>query len=829
MEYIVFLVASVCFFLVQGVPVPVPERANTITETNSRKAAYKVQADEIALDMSEAKKNEMILEVHHKENDESMNVEQAKNRVSDAIDYNEHYIKMLKKMAGAGASGRDFWKMKKDDASSHFTDEMKEKEERGEIKPKDVDKFENEYGPYKNRSDVNVIDLVRVINQANDLTDLVEADIKVLSPDYDIDQITRPTPTKGIEVNWAPFGKRDEKNIKGEERRRDKRDARRDREYLWLDKIVPYEIRPELTDSTEMIVKAMKEISTHSCIKFVKRTTQPNWIQFVRKSGCWSSVGKVFWTAGPQEISLGVNCIYKGTIMHEILHSLGFWHEQSRPDRNQYIEVFWENIDPGELHNFKKYGHTVADVLGATYDYKSIMHYGSTSFSINGKKTLQAMHDPNMILGQREGLSATDKVQLNTLYDCALTQHNKDGWSQWSDFGPCDINCNHKRTRFCTKPNRMDCIGANYWGIDTEMKRCPNEKCYAPVDGHWNKWGAWSACSVSCDSGTHTRRRECTDPPPKNGGKNCVGPAIGSQTCVMKSCSVGPNDCEFDVDSFCKFTHDPTNSKEGNYKWIRRNGKTPSSGTGPEGDHTSGNGYYVFIESSSPARPGYQARLLSPTLNPKAYCLDFYYNMFGISIGRLTVYTENVVTKNRVPVWTMAGDQGKNWHHAKVDLKPQMTGVGYRVIFEGERGNSYQGDAALDDIYFRDGSCDSPGSDSSIKPTTAPPPSPSPSVLKIDCFNDFGFVAGKRPFSFSKDMREMINWQDNKSFDKLIADCSAIARNNGWQYFAIQFFGECWSGDTSTINYGRDGASTNCYIDKVGKQSTMMVYKWVNL
>ena len=53
----------------------------------------------------------------------------------------------------------------------------------------------------------------------------------------------------------------------------------------------------------------------------------------------------MFWTEGPQDISLGTGCYYKGTVLHEILHSLGFWHEQSRPDRNKYVEIFWENID----------------------------------------------------------------------------------------------------------------------------------------------------------------------------------------------------------------------------------------------------------------------------------------------------------------------------------------------------------------------------------------------------------------------------------------------------------------------------------------------------
>ena len=66
-------------------------------------------------------------------------------------------------------------------------------------------------------------------------------------------------------------------------------------------------------------------------------------------SSCKSSVGMRYWRDGVQELSLGGGCNAKGTIMHEMMHALGFWHEQSRPDRNQFVEILWENIEPGVL------------------------------------------------------------------------------------------------------------------------------------------------------------------------------------------------------------------------------------------------------------------------------------------------------------------------------------------------------------------------------------------------------------------------------------------------------------------------------------------------
>lgn len=50
---------------------------------------------------------------------------------------------------------------------------------------------------------------------------------------------------------------------------------------------------------------------------------------------------------GRQTMSIGYGCIYKGTIQHEAMHAVGFWHEQSRYDRDDYVEVIWDNIIEG--------------------------------------------------------------------------------------------------------------------------------------------------------------------------------------------------------------------------------------------------------------------------------------------------------------------------------------------------------------------------------------------------------------------------------------------------------------------------------------------------
>ena len=73
----------------------------------------------------------------------------------------------------------------------------------------------------------------------------------------------------------------------------------------------------------------------------------------------------------------------------------------------------------GKEHNFNKYNTHEIDYLNEVYDMDSIMHYGKTSFSINGEPTIRAIGDPDKALGQRNQFSKTDIAQLNALYDCS--------------------------------------------------------------------------------------------------------------------------------------------------------------------------------------------------------------------------------------------------------------------------------------------------------------------------------------------------------------------------------------------------------------------------
>jgi len=76
---------------------------------------------------------------------------------------------------------------------------------------------------------------------------------------------------------------------------------------------------------------------------------------------CCSSVGR---QGGHQTVILGYGCYSHRIILHELGHLVGFWHEQGRPDRDDYVDILYENISPGEIHQFRKESESSVTSLG---------------------------------------------------------------------------------------------------------------------------------------------------------------------------------------------------------------------------------------------------------------------------------------------------------------------------------------------------------------------------------------------------------------------------------------------------------------------------------
>ena len=122
-------------------------------------------------------------------------------------------------------------------------------------------------------------------------------------------------------------------------------------------------------------------------------------------------------TYQPQGITLGEGCVHFPIIVHELGHAIGFYHEHSRPDRDEHIEVRYNNIKPSATPNFDIKPPGTTNLLGYGYDYASIMHYGRDDFSSNNRDTI-VVKDPSIPFGDAEELSPLDIAKTKRLYSC---------------------------------------------------------------------------------------------------------------------------------------------------------------------------------------------------------------------------------------------------------------------------------------------------------------------------------------------------------------------------------------------------------------------------
>lgn len=177
---------------------------------------------------------------------------------------------------------------------------------------------------------------------------------------------------------------------------------------------IPYESFSSHPKSS-LIQDAINHINTRSGIKIClvpKTSSDTDYIRFVNnEDACYSPVGK---QGGANVINIGPRCSF-GNITHELLHSIGLWHEQSRRDRDTYITVNLANIsDPTLTHNFDKVGWLAGEHLG-NYDFGSIMHYGRTAFARPGTETI-VPKTAGVTIGQRSAMSSGDISAVNEMY-----------------------------------------------------------------------------------------------------------------------------------------------------------------------------------------------------------------------------------------------------------------------------------------------------------------------------------------------------------------------------------------------------------------------------
>ena len=181
---------------------------------------------------------------------------------------------------------------------------------------------------------------------------------------------------------------------------------------LWHRGIVYYEIASNF-DNPSRVSQAIYMFEQMTSLEFVPRTNQTDFIMFESSNDDRTyseGIGKI---GGKQIVHLAPWADYSDAA-HEIGHAIGLYHEHVRQDRDDYVDILWNNIPSGILHNFQKYNIANGTDYGV-FDYNSLMIYGSLAIINDNVVKIMTKKDGKLI-SPGSSLSVGDISGIKYLY-----------------------------------------------------------------------------------------------------------------------------------------------------------------------------------------------------------------------------------------------------------------------------------------------------------------------------------------------------------------------------------------------------------------------------
>lgn len=210
--------------------------------------------------------------------------------------------------------------------------------------------------------------------------------------------------------------------------------AERSATRFWPEGIVPYRIHSSVT-TPERVRAAMREWEEKTPIRFVARDGEAAYVDVLEQAGNTVCRAQVGYTGGRRYVylrdtSLRTPCNL-GVIVHELGHTLGLWHEHTRPDRDEHVRIHWDYV--GSRSAFEIMTSGVRTV--GPYDIASTMHYRSFTYSRPTDRASITRRDGSLILHDWSDLSRGDVAAMEILYGPGPTPPERDAGTIEPDAG----------------------------------------------------------------------------------------------------------------------------------------------------------------------------------------------------------------------------------------------------------------------------------------------------------------------------------------------------------------------------------------------------------
>lgn len=191
-------------------------------------------------------------------------------------------------------------------------------------------------------------------------------------------------------------------------------------QFQWANATMPIVIDPSIYANGlgGIVLSAIDAFNSKTELCLVPRTNEDDYVKisFSTTLGSAAGVSRLGRQGGGQSLMLASSAS-QGTVMHELMHAAGFYHEQCRSDRDQFVRIHEENMEAGRKSQFQ----IEPGLTQSTYDYCSIMHYSSTAFSKNGMPTIECALNGLSVpcptcLGNRSDFTAKDIEGIDKFY-----------------------------------------------------------------------------------------------------------------------------------------------------------------------------------------------------------------------------------------------------------------------------------------------------------------------------------------------------------------------------------------------------------------------------